>query len=89
MKHPRAHVTDHAVLRYLERVAGVDIEAIRCRIGRAVDRAALPGATGVVIEGMSYRLQHADDRAIVVTVRPANAPDRRLGRQRRTREVDG
>lgn len=34
------HITDHAVLRYLERVHGVDIGAVRERIGAAVDTAA-------------------------------------------------
>jgi len=39
VKKPLAHVTDHAVLRYLERVKGVDIDAVRDELGRVVDRA--------------------------------------------------
>ena len=56
MKKPRHIVTDHAVLRYLERVEGVDIEAIRREIGRRADRAIGIGASGVVCEGFVYRI---------------------------------
>ena len=38
MKKPVAHVTDHAVLRYLQRVKGIDIEAASVEIVRAVER---------------------------------------------------
>lgn len=58
MKKPIAYVTDHAVLRYLERVLQVDIEAHRQEIGRMVDRALEhEGCSGVVIDGFSYKLR--------------------------------
>ena len=83
MKHPRTHVTDHAVLRYLERVRGVDVEALRREIGRAVDRAAGMGATGAVIEGYAYKIVQGPDGAWVVTVRRAGpGPDIRTGHKR-------
>jgi hypothetical protein len=81
MKHPRAHVTDHAVLRYLERVLKLDIEAHRREIGRMVDRAAQQGASGVVSDGMAYRMVHDRGFPCVVTVRPACSPDIRRGRK--------
>ena len=44
MKKPRAIVTDHAVLRHLERVQGIDVEAVRRELGFKVD-AAIEGDT--------------------------------------------
>ena len=35
IKKPRVQVTDHAVIRYLERALGMDVETIRREIGRA------------------------------------------------------
>ena len=51
MKKPLHHVTDHAVIRYLELVEGVDIEAIRREIGRVADRGIEAGANGVISAG--------------------------------------
>ncbi|WP_323036230.1 hypothetical protein [Pararhodobacter sp.] len=85
MKHPRTHVTDHAVLRYLERVLRLDIEAHRREIGRLVDRAVQEGASGVVIDGMAYRMVRDAGVPVVVTIRPARFPDSRRGRKPRRR----
>lgn len=83
MKHPRTHVSDHAVLRYLQRVDGVDVDAVRCKIGRAVDRAVGMGATGVVIDGWLYKLAGAEHGTVVVTtVRRVGAPNIRAGFKR-------
>lgn len=79
MKKPRVHVTDHALLRYLERVLGMDLEFHRRQIGQMVDRANAAGASGVVIAGFSYRLQNG----AVVTICPVSQPDIRLGRKTR------
>lgn len=85
MKKPLTPVTDHAVICYLERVMGMDIEAIRREIGRRVDLAQdHPGATGVVVDGFSYKIR----KGSVVTVLECNRPDIRCGRQRRER-ADG
>lgn len=61
-------VSDHAVLRYLERVHGVDVAAVRKAIKREAARAAKLGATGVRIEGVSYKLAYQPGYAVVVTV---------------------
>lgn len=72
MKRPRVHVTEHALLRYLERVMGVDVAALRIEIARAVDRAAEAGARAVCIGNHRYVLDfRADGAPIVVTVEPA------------------
>lgn len=56
MKKSIVHVTDHAVLRYLERVHGVDMEGLRRRIGRRVDRGVMFGAGRVKIDGVVFCL---------------------------------
>jgi hypothetical protein len=81
MKKSVVIVTDHAVLRYLERVRGLDVEGLRREIGARIDRVAREGACGVILDGWEYRL--AD--GFVVTVRAASEPDKRRGRQRRER----
>lgn len=47
MSDPSVNITDHAVLRYLERVDGVDVagvrETIRARLARAITAAASIG----------------------------------------------
>lgn len=70
MKNPRHTVTDHAVLRYLERVYGVDVDGLRKRIGHKVDAALEQGASGAVSGGFVYRI--ADGQ--VVTVYEQNRP---------------
>jgi hypothetical protein len=66
MKRAPVHVTDHAVLRYLERLHGLDVEAVRAKIATTVWRAVLAGASGVRHDGLIYRLQDG----VVVTVAP-------------------
>ncbi|AZV77954.1 hypothetical protein EBB79_08625 [Parasedimentitalea marina] len=69
MKKPRHRVSDHAVLRYMQQVQGFDIEALRRRIGRIVDRhREHDGASGVVSGGFVYKLQGG----VVSTIIPAN-----------------
>lgn len=75
MKKSLHPVTDHAVIRYLERVEGMDIEAVRRRIGRKVDRAVELGATGAVVDGVVYRMREG----VVITVAPRCLPNKRGG----------
>lgn len=56
MKKSLVHVTDHALVRYLERVQGVDMERLRRQIGRSVDRGATLGAGQVKVDGVVYCL---------------------------------
>ncbi len=81
MKKSRIPVTDHAVLRYLERVEGMDIERVRREIGARVDRAADMGACGVIIDGVNYKI----DGGVVATVLKVGRCDVRIGRKRRAR----
>lgn len=82
MKTPRTHVTDHAVLRYLERVVGLDIEGLRRQIGHDVDRAADLGACATQIDGWRYCLAYDHGRPVVTTVRHPGTPNIRAGYKR-------
>lgn len=77
MKH--VAVTDHAVVRYLERALGLDVEAVRTEIARAVKRGIAEGASGVRVGGLWFRLEGA----VVVTVLPGSSADLRTGRRPR------
>lgn len=81
MKKPRTHASDHAVLRYLERVQGVDVERIRREIGARVDHAASQGACGIIIDGFSYKIEGG----VVTTVLRTHRCDKRIGQKRRGR----
>lgn len=74
MKKPIVLVSDHAVIRYMERVIGVDIEAVRDEIRHKVRLSvAHPTATGILVDGFRYVL--AD--GAVVTIIDAYQPHRR------------
>ncbi|QBF31519.1 hypothetical protein [Thalassococcus sp. S3] len=82
MKPSRFRITDHAVIRYLERVEGMDLDAVRAKISAAVALAEdHPAACGVVSDGFTYKLKGD----AVTTVMPLNSPDLRTGKQRRER----
>lgn len=82
MKKPLAHVTDHAVLRYLERVKGIDIDAVRDELGRVVDRAIELGAGAAIVDGVKYVL---NDKTIVTCTEVKQVPLRGRAMRRRAR----
>lgn len=65
MKKPLYPVSDHAVLRWLERVHGMDIETIRREIGhKAAVALDHPGAEAVLVDGIKLQLREG----VVTTV---------------------
>lgn len=84
MKKPLAHVTDHAVLRYLQRVKGIDIDAVRDELGRVVDKAIEMGAGAAVVDGVKYVL---NDRTIVTCSTIKQVPLRGRAMRRRKRDA--
>lgn len=55
MKRNRIRVTDHAVLRHLERVEGIDVAAIRDRVRSIVSHADdHPACSAVTKNGFRY-----------------------------------
>lgn len=79
----RLVVSDHAVIRYLERIGGFDIARLRNEIADRLQSAADAGACGVVIEGHSFLIEHTDRGPVVVTVLPVgHYPRNLMGGQR-------
>jgi len=78
MKKPRHIVTDHALVRYLERAQGMDLEAVRRDLGHRIDRATdgHEGMSAVLIDGMRFLIGEGDK---VVTVWEQNTPIRGQG----------
>lgn len=68
MKRSRVRVSDHALIRYLERVGGFDIERLRVEIARRVEAGVAAGACGVVVDGWSYRIKEDAHGPVVTTV---------------------
>ncbi len=73
MSAPR--VTDHAVLRYLERAHGLDVELVRRHLEGLAANAVELGATGVRIERVMLVLRSET----VTTVLPGNYHSRGPG----------
>jgi hypothetical protein len=62
-------VTDHALLRYIERGMGVDIELIRSMIEKGVREAVLAGANSYRKDGLVYRItEQANGDRVITTV---------------------
>ncbi len=57
-------VTDHAVLRWVERHGFVDVEAIRLQIFHETREALRSGASRVTLNGTEYRIENG----VVVTL---------------------
>ena len=84
MKKSRYPVTDHAVVRYLERVRGVDMDRLRAKIGKVAEQALDLGACGAVSKGFVYKIQGG----VVTTVVHQNRPDRHTDRSGVNRSRD-
>ena len=50
------HVTDHALVRYLERVKGLDVETIRQHIAKLCAPCVAAGARTMHAEGVRFEL---------------------------------
>jgi len=77
MKKPVIHITDHALLRYLERVLGYDVETLRRQIGHEISARTSGDATSVKMDGYQYRIENK----AVVTITSLNRPNIRSGRK--------
>jgi hypothetical protein len=72
-KPPRIRVTDHAVLRYLERSGQFDIEALRRNIAQRLQPAANAGASSVIVNGVVFIIGSDENGPTVITVLPRNS----------------
>lgn len=74
----RIRITDHAVLRYMERVRGFDVDAVRREIAASCAVAAdHPNATAVLSGGFRFTIKA--DAVVTVT---AQHEDKNRGRKR-------
>lgn len=60
-------VSDHAVLRYLERAHGLDVEAVRRHLAGRVATGVRLGAIAVTVESVKLLLR---EDVVVTVVRP-------------------
>jgi hypothetical protein len=70
-----ATISDHAVLRYLERAYGLDVGSVRAEMSRGLETAISFGARTVICHGV--RLIISEDGCVVTAL-----PKRRAGRGR-------
>ena len=79
-------VTDHAVLRYLERVRDIDVEALRQEIAQLLGvTAENPPRRAKVVGGFLF---HVKDGQVVTVVRPEERPRCRRQRHHELRDGD-
>ncbi len=81
---PKVIVSDHAILRYLERLGGFNIEGLRQQISERLQAAADAGAEGVVIDGHSFLISKNEAGApvVVTVIKKTRNPRNLLGGQR-------
>lgn len=60
-------VSDHALLRFLERRHGLDVEAIRADIRSLVETGVRYGASGVIADGIKFILR--DETVVTVSLK--------------------
>ncbi|TRD18376.1 hypothetical protein [Palleronia caenipelagi] len=69
MSRMQVHISDHALVRHMELVMGLDVEAVRREIRRKVTvEHPLPGATGVIIDRFTYKIGYDADQPTITTV---------------------
>lgn len=78
---PKVRVTDHALVRYLQRVGGFDMDALRAEMEDRVNKTYLAGAPSIVIDGFRFAISDDGRGPVVTTVlergdQPCIAPNR-------------
>jgi len=69
------HITDHALLRYVERVFGIDVDAVRRQIlTDGVAKCIELGASTITVNGIQFRVK---DRSIVTVIGSNQKPHRK------------
>lgn len=82
MKNGRDIVSDHAALRYLERVYGVDIKSLKRRLALQTHAAREAGASSVTVDGVRFFLSPKRE---VTTVTGISQPLTNRGKRWRRR----
>ena len=84
MKHEPVRITEHAVLRYLERAMGFNVEAVRKHIADTCAGAAAIGAVCVRSEGLRFEITNNT----VTTIVPDRQNPSLTGRERNQRAIE-
>lgn len=64
----KVRVTDHALIRFLERAGGFEIEKLRRAIEKKVYRSAPEGATGIKVDGVNFVIVSDGPERVVTTI---------------------
>lgn len=82
----QVHISDHALLRYLERILEIDIDAIRARLSHEIKTAAMLGAKKYTSAGATFVLEKTQAGDItVVTVMTEKMRSSSHGQRKATR----
>lgn len=76
------HVTDHAVLRYMERCYGFNMELVRAHIADVCAGPAAFGASAVRAEGVKFEI---DNNRVITVVPDSTLPSRTREEKSRNR----
>jgi hypothetical protein len=68
MKRRSVLVSDHAVLRYLERVGGFNIDGLRTQIAKRIEASCPDGAASITIDGYRFVIREDEKGRVVTTV---------------------
>lgn len=85
-------VTDHALMRYLDRALGLDLEAYRREIALRCAAAVKMGASGLTVDGIRYEFRGGAvisvlGRGMVANNQPSLKPPKHRDRPRRAGRV--
>lgn len=64
----KVRVTDHALVRFLERAGGFEMEKLRSEIAKKIYRSVPEGASGIKIDGVHFVIVLDGDERVVTTV---------------------
>ncbi len=79
---PEISVSDHALIRFMERVNGVDVENIRCTIREMVRSAIDAKAMSITIDGFCYTLD-PNRRSVISVLAPGmRSKGKKMSKQR-------
>lgn len=73
VEHITPRVTDHALVRYMERVMGLDLTPVRAEIERRAALAVTLGATASRQDGFRFVI---DGRRVITVLYASSDPDR-------------
>lgn len=81
-------ISDHAVLRYMERVMELNVEMVRKHIADLCTGPAAIGAVCVRAEGYRFEIANGIEHSTVTTVRPDRVTPGHVTKQRNQRAIE-